>query len=72
MEFKVKEVGSIEEKSLSQKEEEILEQNEVTEEAPQEESVQEVELTDGNCLCMWRMNGVEMQIALLAFRFGIF
>jgi hypothetical protein len=26
----------------------------------------EVELTDGNCLCMWRMNGVEMQTALLA------
>jgi len=27
---------------------------------------EEVELTDGNCLCMWRMNGVEMQTQLLA------
>jgi len=26
----------------------------------------EVELTDGNCLCMWRMNGVEMVTELLA------
>jgi hypothetical protein len=50
MEFKVKEVGSLKEKSLSQKEEEILEQNEVVEETPQEESVQEVELTDDKVL----------------------
>jgi hypothetical protein len=50
MEFKVKEVGSVKEKSLSQKEEEILEQNEVVEETPQEESVQEVELTDDKVL----------------------
>merc|ERR1719183_2295291 len=27
---------------------------------------EEVELTDGNCLCMWRMNGVEMKTQLLA------
>tara|TARA_R110001592_G_scaffold60572_2_gene184405 strand:- start:8667 stop:9716 length:1050 start_codon:yes stop_codon:yes gene_type:complete len=50
MEFKVKEVGSVKEKSLSQREEEILEQNEVVEEATQEESVQEVELTDDKVL----------------------
>jgi hypothetical protein len=27
---------------------------------------EEVELTDGNCLCMWRMNGVEMQTQLMS------
>jgi hypothetical protein len=26
----------------------------------------EVELTDGNCLCMWRMNGAEMQTMLMS------
>merc|ERR1719456_262473 len=27
---------------------------------------EEVELTDGNCLCMWRVNGVEMKTMLLS------